>query len=188
MISLCRHIIRDAAAVLGSWPAFGALILLSLLVFGYLVPRAKAPIFAGMTAKLPRKVLDEYVPTWTPQIAQAFLAAVGPDGRAAYRRFYWTMDFWFPGAAASMALASLLLIAFTPASGWGWLALLAAPSWLFDAMENITHFRMAGSYPVLSSTALRFGPLFTGAKWLFAILPLPLAAVGLIAKTFHWLH
>ena len=181
MISLCRHIIRDAAAVLGSWPAFGALILLSLLVFGYLVPRAKAPIFAGMTAKLPRKVLDEYVPTWTPQIAQAFLAAVGPDGRAAYRRFYWTMDFWFPGAVASLAIASLMLLAFPPASGWAWLCVIAAPSWLFDVAENVTHFCMAGSYPNLSPVAVRLGPLFTLAKWVFAIIPLPIAAHGFVA-------
>ena len=175
-------------SALGTWPAFAILLMICLLLFGYLVPKAKAAVFATAAPDQAHKVLDEYVPSWTPQIAERFLAAIGPDGRAAYRRFYLTMDFWFPGAAASMALASLLLIAFTPASGWGWLALLAAPSWLFDAMENITHFRMAGSYPVLSSTALRFGPLFTGAKWLFAILPLPLAAVGLIAKTFHWLH
>jgi hypothetical protein len=108
-----------------------------------------------------------------------FFAAIGPDGRAAYRRFYWIMDFWFPGAAASLATASLMLIAFPPASGWAWLCFLAVLSWLFDVAENITHFHMARSYPNLSPIALRIGPLFTRGKWLFAIMPLPIALVGL---------
>jgi hypothetical protein len=89
------------------------------------------------------------------------------------------MDFWFPGATASLTIASLLLIAFPPASGWAWLAAIAAPSWLFDVAENITHFRMAGAYPNLSPVAVRLGPLFTRAKWVWAIIPLPIALVGL---------
>jgi hypothetical protein len=176
--------VLDCAAALGTWPAFGSLILLCFLFFGYLVPRAKAAIFAD-AATTPHKVLDEHFPTWTPQIAEGFLAAVGPGGRAAYRRFYLTMDFWFPGAVASLTIASLMLIAFPPASGWAWLCFLAAPSWLFDAAENITHYRMAGGYPRLSPLALRVGPFFTRAKWIFAILPLPIAMAGL---QFQWLH
>jgi hypothetical protein len=172
----------DCLAALGTWPAFGALILLCLLFFGYLVPKAKAPIFAKAGTKLPRKVLDEYFPSWTPQTAESFFAAVGPDGRSAYRRFYLIMDFWFPGATASLAIASLLLIAFPPASGWACLCLVAAPSWLFDIAENITHFKMAGSYPNLSPVALKFGPIFTRAKWVFAIIPLPIAAVGFVLQ------
>jgi hypothetical protein len=60
------------------------------------------------------KVLDEYFPSWTPQIAEGFFSAIGPEGRAAYRRFYLIMDFWFPGAIASLTTASLMLIAFPP--------------------------------------------------------------------------
>jgi hypothetical protein len=175
------------AAGIGTWPAFGILTLLSCLFFGYLVPKAKAPIFAKIAAKLPHKVLDEYVPSWTPQIANRFFAAIGPDGRAAYRRFYWIMDFWFPGATASLATASLMLIAFPPGSGWAWLCLIALLSWLFDVAENITHFQMAGSYPNLSSVALTFGPLFTRAKWVFAIMPLPIALVSLVFQFLHGL-
>jgi hypothetical protein len=175
----------DCAAALGTWPAFAALLALCVLFFGYLVPKAKAPIFAHAATKLPHKVLDEYVPSWTPQVAAGFLAAVGPEGRAAYRRFYLTMDFWFPGTAASLATASLLLIAFPPASGWAGLAALALPSWLLDAAENVTHFRMARSYPNLSPVALTCGPWFTGAKWVFAILPLPIAAVWLGGRFFQ---
>ncbi len=173
---------RPSVAAIGTWPAFGILFLLCLLFFGYLVPKAKAPIFANVGAKLPHKVLDEYFPSWTPQIADSFLAAIGPDGRAAYRRFYLTMDFWFPGAIASLTIASLMLIAFPPASGWAWLCVIAAPSWLFDTAEKITLFRMAGSYPNLSPVAVRFGPLFTRGKWVFAIMPLPIAVVGLVLQ------
>jgi hypothetical protein len=175
----------DGLAAIGTWPAFGILMLLCFLFFGYLVPKAKAPIFLHLSTGLPRKVLDEYFPSWTPQIADTFLAAIGPEGRAAYRRFYLTMDFWFPGALASLAIASLMLIAFPSTSRWGWLAVIAAPSWLFDVAENITHFHMARRYPTLSSAAVTFGPLFTGAKWVFAIIPLPIAVVGLVIRILH---
>ncbi len=180
-----RRIVMEGVAALGTWPTFMILMLLCLLFFGYLVPKAKAPIFENLATKLPHKVLDEYFPSWTPQIADRLLAAIGPDGRAAYRRFYWTMDFWFPGATASLATASLMLIAFPPTSGWAWLCAIAAPSWLFDVAENITHFQMARSYPALSSPALAFGPLLTRAKWVFAIIPLPIALVGLVFRVFH---
>ena len=99
-------------AVIGSWPVFGILLVLASLLFGYLVPKTKAPIFANAATTLPRKVLDEYFPSWTPQIAEDFFGAIGPEGRAAYRRFYLIMDFWFPGAIASLTTASLLLIHF----------------------------------------------------------------------------
>jgi hypothetical protein len=174
--------ISDIVSAFGTWPAFAILVLLCSLFFGYLIPKAKAPIFANVAAKVPRKVLDEHFPSWTPQIADGFLAAVGPDGRAAYRRFYWTMDFWFPGTLASLTIASLMLIAFPPASGWAWLCVLAVPSWLSDIAENITHFQMAGSYPNLSAAAVRFGPSFTRAKWAFAIIPLPVALAGLVIR------
>jgi hypothetical protein len=173
------RIIMDGLAAIGTWPAFGLLILLCHLFFGYLVPKAKAPIFVTAETTLPRKVLDEYFPSWTPEIAHRFLATIGPIGRAAYRRFYLTMDFWFPGAMASLAIASLMLIAFPPALGRAWLCVIAAPSWLFDVAENITHFHRAGSYPNLSSVAVRLGPCFTGLKWVSAIIPLPIALVGL---------
>jgi hypothetical protein len=172
----------NPVAALGTWPAFAALVLFCLLLFGYLVPRAKAPVFANAPAELPRKVLDEYFPGWTPQIADGFLAAIGPEGRAAYRRFYLTMDFWFPGAAASLTIASLMLVAFPAASDLAWPWVIAVPSWLFDVAENVTIFRMAGSYPRLSPVAVRFGPLFTRAKWVCAIVPLPVALAGLVVR------
>ena len=177
--------ITAVAAFLGSWPAFGILLVLCCLFFGFLVPRAKAPIFANVTGELPHKVLDEYFPGWTPQIAHRFFAAVGPGGRAAYRRFYWMMDFWFPGTVASLATASLMLIAFPPGSGWAWLCFIAVLSWAFDVAENMTHFQMAGSYPNLSSAVFRFGPIFTRAKWVFAIVPLPITLAGFALRFLH---
>jgi hypothetical protein len=177
--------LMDYISVFGTWPAFGLLALLCTFLFGYLVPKAKAPIFASVATKLPHKVLDEYFPSWTPQIASSFLTEIGADGRVAYRRFYLTMDFWFPGTVASLTTASLMLIAFPPNSGWAWLCVIAVPSWLFDVAENITHFRMAGSYPNLPSIAVNYGPLFTRAKWMFAIVPLPIVLVGLVFRSLH---
>jgi hypothetical protein len=78
-----------------------------------------------------------------------------------------------------------MLIAFPHTSAWAWLCIIAAPSWLFDVAENITHFQMAGSYPKLSSVALKFGPVFTRAKWVFAIFPLPIALVGIVFRFLH---
>jgi hypothetical protein len=87
--------------------------------------------------------------------------------------------------AVALATALLMLIAFPPASGWARLSFIAVLSWLFDMAENITHFQMAGRYPNLSSFAVRFGPSFTGAKWVFALLPLPIALVGLVLRLLH---
>ena len=50
--------------------------------------------------------------------------------------------------------------------------------WLFDVLENVNHFRMAGTYPNLSPFSLRFGPLFTLMKWVFALAPLVVALLG----------
>ena len=35
----------------------------------------------------------------------------------------------------------------------------------------------------LSSSAVKFGPLWTRAKWEFAIVPLPIALVGLVYQS-----
>jgi hypothetical protein len=177
--------IMHGIIVIGTWPAFAILLLLCSLFFGYLVPTTKAPIFASLATNMPHKVLDEAFPTWTPRMANEFLAAIGPDGRVAYQRFYLTMDFWFPGALASLTTASLMLIAFPPTSPGVWLCLLALPAWLFDVAENLTHFKMARSYPNLPPATLKLGPLFTGAKWVCAIVPLPIALFGLIVRLFH---
>jgi hypothetical protein len=185
MSDTVMHLVMNGISAIGTWPAFGILLLLCSLFFGYLVPKTKAPIFANVPLNIPHKVLDEAFPSWTPKMANEFFAAIGPDGRASYRRFYLTMDFWFPGAIAALTTASLMLIAFPPPSPWAWLCLLALPAWIFDVAENITHFQMTNSYPNLPSFTLKFGPLFTGAKWLFAIVPLPIALVGLILRLFH---
>jgi hypothetical protein len=58
--------VMDGVGAIGTWPAFLGLMLLCLLFFGYLVPKAKAPIFADVGKTPPHKVLDEYFPSWTP--------------------------------------------------------------------------------------------------------------------------
>lgn len=173
-----RGAIGMLAAILDNWWAFCALLVASMLIFGILLPKAKAPVFAEASPELPRKVLDEYFWTWTPEIARQFFLFIGPNGRRAYRRFYWSIDFWFPSLVASLANLSLLLLAFPRSSDLTWLIFLAFAGWLFDVLENVNHFRMAGTYPVLSPVSLRVGPLFTLTKWVFALTPLIVALLG----------
>jgi hypothetical protein len=171
-------IVALIATLLDQWGAFGVLLGMSAFMFGYIVPKAKAPVFAEAAPDVPRKVLDEYFWTWTADGARRFLSGIGPSGRRAYRRFYWSTDFWFPSLIASFANLSLLLLAFSPASGLAWLSVLAFAGWLFDVLENVNHFRMAATYPVLSPLSLRFGPLFTLIKWVFALAPPVVALLG----------
>ena len=164
--------------IFGNWWTFGALFGASAGMFGYVLPRAKAPVFTDASPEIPRKVLDEYFWTWTPDIARRFFVGIGPQGRRAYRRFYWTIDFWFPSLIASLANLSLLLLAFPRASGLAWLGVLAFAGWLFDLLENVNHYTMAGTYPYLTPVSLRIGPWFTLTKWVFALAPLAVALVG----------
>ena len=169
-------------AWLGNWWAFGALFLLTGLIFGVVVPRAKAPIFRAATTDLPKRVLDEYMMTWRAGDAERFFREIGPEGRAAYRTFYRRTDFWFPGLVISLLYVSFLALAFPPSSPLSWVPLLGFAGWPFDLAENINHYRMSSSYPQLASTALSIGPAFTLAKWLLAVaLPL-VGAAGLIAR------
>jgi hypothetical protein len=98
-----RGVVGVIFTLLDHWGTFGVLLATSALMFGYIVPKAKAPVFADAAPELPRKVLDEYFWTWTPDVARRFLSGIGPNGRHAYRRFYWSTDFWFPSLIASLA-------------------------------------------------------------------------------------
>jgi len=173
-----RGVVGVLVAILDHWGTFGVLLAMSALMFGYVVPKSKVPVFAEAAPEVPRKVLDEYFWTWTPDGARRFLSGIGPNGRRAYRRFYWSTDFWFPSLIASFANLSLLLLAFSPSSGLAWLSVLAFAGWLFDMLENVNHFRMAGRYPILPPFSMRFGPLFTLMKWVFALAPLVVALLG----------
>jgi hypothetical protein len=158
---------------LGNGWALGSLLVLTAIVFGYLVPRAKAPIFEAVTTDLPRRVLDEYIMTWNAGDAQRFFREIGPGGREAYRVFYRRTDFWFPGLIISLLYVSFLTLAFPPASAFSWVSILGMAGWLFDLAENINHYKMASTYPRLANSALTVGPIFTLIKWtLAAVLPL----------------
>ena len=50
-------------AVLDHWGTFGALLATSTIMFGYVVPKSKASVFADAAPEVPRKVLDEHF--WT---------------------------------------------------------------------------------------------------------------------------
>jgi len=83
-----RGAIGVLAALLDNWWAFCVLLAASMLIFGYILPKAKAPVFAEASPEIPRKVLDEYFWTWNPEIARQFFFSIGPSGGRAYRRFY----------------------------------------------------------------------------------------------------
>jgi hypothetical protein len=79
---------------------------------------------------------------------------------------------------------SLLALVFPQGSRFAWLVPLGLLGWVFDTAENITHFRMARSYPHLSSFALKFGPQFTYWKWMLAIVTPLVAVAGFAARLF----
>ncbi len=167
---------------LGNWWAFGGLFLLTGFVFGYLVPRAKAPIFANVTTDLPKRVLDEYMMTWSAKDADRFFQEIGSGGREAYQLFYRRIDFWFPGLVISLLYVSFLALAFPPTSAFAWVSILGLAGWPFDLAENLNHYRMASSYPQLTSPALVVGPIFTLMKWILAV-TLPLVGIaGFVAR------
>jgi hypothetical protein len=167
---------------LGNWWAFGGLFIVTGFVFGSVVPRAKAPIFANVTTDLPKRVLDEYMMTWNAKDAGRFFEEIGPAGREAYKVFYRRTDFWFPGFVISLLYVSFLALAFPSNSTFAWVTILGFAGWPFDLAENVNHYRMASSYPHLSGTALVAGPIFTLIKWVLAVL-LPL--VGLAGFVIH---
>jgi hypothetical protein len=169
-------------AALGNWWAFGVLFVLSGILFGYLVPRAQKPIFAHATTDLPPKVLDVHFMTWTPAEARRLFADIGPQGRKAYQKFYLYLDFWFPTLITSLLYCSFLALAFPRGSRLAWVVPLGMVGWFFDAAENVTHYTMARNYPNLSSSALKYGPLFTYAKWVLAMVTPVVGVVGFIAR------
>jgi hypothetical protein len=151
-------------------------------MFGYLAPRAQKPIFAHVTTNLSPKVLDVHLMTWTPEQARRFLEGIGPEGRKAYQKFYLYLDFWFPTLITSLMYCSFLALAFPQGSRLAWLAPLGMLGWVFDTAENVTHFRMARSYPRLSRFALKFGPQFTYWKWVLAIVTPLVGMAGFTIK------
>jgi hypothetical protein len=167
---------------LGTCWVFGGLFLLTGFVFGYLVPRAKAPIFAAVATDLPKRVLDEYMMTWRASDAERFFLEIGPEGREAYRVFYRRTDFWVPGLVISLFYVSFLALALPPSSPLSWVPILGFAGWPCDLAENINHYRMSSRYPRLTSPALVAGPLFTLMKWVLAVV-LPLVGIaGFVAR------
>ena len=180
VIAMVQSAVLVLHAWLGNWWAFAGLLLLTSFVFGFVIPRAKSPIFARAPADLPRRVLDEYMMTWRADDAERFMRDIGPEGRAAYRVFYRRTDFWFPGLVISLLYVSFLALAFPPPSPFAWVAITGLAGWPFDMAENINHYRLAGSYPRLSKSALAVGPMFTLIKWSLAVV-LPLIGAAAFA-------
>lgn len=171
---------------LGRWWVCALLFAASIMMFGWIVPHAGAAVTAGRT--LAPKILDEYYLTWTPEDARRFYAAIGSQGRAAYRTYYLHLDFWFPVLTLTLCYISLLSLAFRPGSRWSWVNLLPLLMYASDVAENLNHFSMADSYPVLSPFSLTWGPWFSGAKYaIMTVLPL-LALVGLAAQAMRRLN
>ena len=174
--------IENIFLALGNWWTFLGLLSLASLFFGYWIPKSKVKIFLNAPPDLPRKILDEYFWTWTPEVAITFFEKIGPEGRLAYLRYYWQMDFWFPVLTASLANTSLLLIALGPSSNFAWVSVLAMLGLVFDLAENVNHFIISKTYPALPSYSLKIGPVFTFVKWIFAVAPIPAAIVIFILR------
>ena len=170
--------------ILGSGWSFLILLSLASWFFAYWIPKSKVKIFIHAPATMPRKILDEFFWTWTPEDARRFFQEIGPGGRIAYRKYYWQLDFWFPVLTASLANTSLLLIAIGPHAELAWISLFAMLGLVFDLAENLNHFKMSHSYPSLSPFSLRFGPLFTFIKWVFAVAPSPVAILFFLLRAF----
>ena len=159
---------------LGRWWICLALFGASLLLFGWIVPNGVAEVTGGRT--LAPQILDEYIITWTPEDAQRFYAAIGANGRAAYRAYYLHLDFWFPVLTLTLFYMSLLSLVFRPGTRLAWLNLTPLLMYASDAAENLNHFAVAGAYPALSPASLTYGPLFSGTKWVL-IMGLPVVAL-----------
>lgn len=167
--------------VLGRWWIFGVLFAASLLLFSWIVPHAVGVVTGGRT--LAPKILDEYYLTWTPDDARHFYAAIGAQGRAAYRAYYLHLDFWFPVLTLTLCYSSMLSLAFPPGTRRSWYNLLPLVMYFSDMAENINHFSMAGSFPDLSDFSLTWGPWFSASKYaVMTVLPV-IALVGAVART-----
>jgi len=174
--------ISDAIShALGHWWLFAGFLAAATGLYGYAVPRAKAPVFTGNTSATP-KLLDEYLPTWPAARAPVLLDEIGPTGRQALQQFYLQMDLWFPGPTICLAYAALLSLSFPPGTTLSWLNLLAVPALAFDVAENLNHLVMTRRYPDLTAFSLRLGPIFTLGKWALAIALPAIAVIGLLAQ------
>lgn len=167
------------AVTLGNWWVFAVVTAMTSVVFGHMVPQAKAPIFVRAAPTVPRKLLDEYVWTWTPAVAERLFSGIGAEGRFACRQFHSTISFWLPPPLTALTNASLLLLAF-PATGS--ICALSLVLLVLGVAENLAQVALAGSYPAMSPRALRLGPAVTRLKWLAALAIVALAAIGFASQ------
>jgi hypothetical protein len=170
----------------GHWPVCIGFGMLATVMFTYLVPNGVADVTVDRT--LAPQILDEYYLTWSPDDARQLLAALGAGGRRAYQLFYLKLDFWFPVLSLSVFYAALLSLAFPRGARFGWMNLLPVVMYVSDAVENLNHYSMAGSYPVLAPMSLSIGPYLTLTKYVL-ITGLPVIALaGFASRLFATLH
>lgn len=167
---------KHLGRLLGRWWVCGLLLAASVVMFTWIVPAAVSTVTAGRT--LAPKILDEYYLAWTPDDARRLYAGLGSQGREAYRVYYLHLDFWLPMLTLSLCYISLLSLAFRPGSRWAWVNLLPLLMYASDVAENLNHFAMAGSYPVLSPFSLTWGPWFSATKYALMTMLFPLALSG----------
>lgn len=158
---------------LGRWSVCIVFGLIATLMFTWLVPAGVAEITANRT--IAPRILDEYYLTWTAGDARQLYQALGSGGRAAYQQFYLYLDFWFPVLSLTVFYTALLSLAFRQGTRFAWLNLVPLLMYACDIGENINHFTMAGSYPLLPPLQLQIGPWLSLVKYLL-ITGLPLVA------------
>lgn len=165
---------------LGTWKVFFLFLAISIILFGYFVPHGIEIV--TNQRKIAPKILDEYIMTWTPEIARNLFMSLGASGRLAYQHFYLHLDFWVPVLSMTICFISLLSKAFPINSRFQWLNLLPIFMWFFDIAENVNHYYMAGLYPQLPEFSLTYGPWFTYFKYLTMFIIPVVAIIGFFKK------
>jgi hypothetical protein len=168
-IGLSRLVTR----LVGRWWVCLLFGLIATAMFTVVVPHGTAVVTAS--GKLAPRILDEHYPTWRAGDARTLFSGLGPSGRAAYRHFYVSLDFWFPVLSLTVFYSSLLSLAFRKGK-WVWVNLLPLVMYVSDMAENVNHFVMAGSYPRLSTLQLTVGPFVSLLKYVL-ITALPVLAL-----------
>lgn len=167
-------------AALGRWPVVVVTGLVTTGIFLLWVPRQVAIITDS--GNRGGRILDEYYLTWTQGDAERLMTSLGPAGRAAYRTFYLTFDFWLPVLSLTVFFVAALSLAFPVHSRWSLLNLLPLIMYGFDIAENVNHFIMATVWPTQPWLVWSAGPLWTFGKYALVTLCGLLLLAGIASR------
>lgn len=104
------------------------------------------------------------------------LDALGPEGRASYLRFYWTLDLFMPVLFGTVLW---LGISRGSLSRWAWAGIVAAG---LDYAENIVAALLLIRYPQHQPMLAQLGGTITAVKWTAYTSAVLLVIAGRIRK------